>query len=318
MRVISFLLTPAIMGVIALFFSIIWMLRNEKDKSRAMLVLALILNLFFGSLLSFFMGKEGSLLPLKYDYILFHLDKALGMQTAAIAAPLRARLGWPLFVIYEFMVPAMIGWYLVAHYRAARGSIIVAYVAELIAGPLLYALLPACGPAYAFRPHWLQPGDVPAVPIHLTEMPNAFPSLHVATAFVFVLFAPKPLWRGVSLAFLAGTILATLSTGEHYVIDLVAGLLFGCFAAALGHREYKKAFIFLLITTCWSLTIRFAWWFWMDHVVLLRLLVAASVVLAIAEVFREWTKPAAFPVSEQARPVETPDSRGARAELTQS
>ncbi len=318
MRVISFLLTPAIMGAIALFFSIIWMLRNEKDKSRAMLVLALILNLFFGSLLTFFMGKEGSLLPLKYDYILFHLDKALGVQTAAIAAPLRATLGWPLFVIYEFMVPAMIGWYLVAHYCAARGSIIVAYVAELIAGPLLYALLPACGPAYAFRPHGLQPGEAPAVPIHLTGMPNAFPSLHVATAFVFVLFAPKPLWRGVSLAFLAGTILATLSTGEHYVIDLVAGLLFGCFAAAMGHREYKKAVIFLSITAFWSLTIRFAWWFWMDHSSLLWLLVGLSVVLAVGQAFREWTKPAAVPVAEQARPLEAPDSTDARAELTQS
>ena len=190
----------------------------------------------------------------------------------------------------------MICWYLVAHYGGARGSVILAYVAELTAGPILYALLPACGPAYAFRPHWLHPGEVPAAPVHLTGMPNAFPSLHVATALIFVLFAPGRLWRGVSLVFLAGTILATVATGEHYVIDLVAGMLFGCFAAALGHRETNKAIIFLSITTAWSLTIRFAWGFWIDHEILLRLFAAFSVILAAAAVFSEWTQARRYPI----------------------
>lgn len=299
MALISFLMTPAVMGSIALFLSIIWMLRDEKDKTRAMLVLALVLNLFFGFLLTVFMSKEGSLLPLKYDYVLFNLDKALGLESAAIAAPLRTTLGMTLFWIYELMVPMMIVWYLVAHYCSARGSVIVAYVAELIVGPIFYAVLPACGPAYAFKPHWLKPWDVPAVPVQLTGMPNAFPSLHVATAFVFVLFAPRPLWRAISLVFLAGTLLATLATGEHYVIDLVAGLIFGSFAAALGHQERRKAILFLAITAFWSITIRFAPAFWIDHAILLKLFAGLSVLLAAATVVGEWTRHAALPAPGQ-------------------
>ncbi|MGB6191182.1 MAG: phosphatase PAP2 family protein [Terracidiphilus sp.] len=322
MALISFLMTPAVMGSIALFLSIIWMLRDEKDKTRAMLVLALVLNLFFGFLLTVFMSKEGSMLPLKYDYVLFNLDKALGLQSAAIAAPLRTTLGMALFWVYELMVPVMIAWYLVAHYCGARGSVIVAYVAELILGPVFYAVLPACGPAYAFKPHWLKPWDVPAVPIHLTGMPNAFPSLHVATAFVFVLFAPRPLWRGISLVFLTGTLLATLATGEHYVIDLVAGLIFGCFAAALGHRENRKAMMFLSITAFWTLTIRFAWGLWIDHVILLRLFAGLSVMLAAATVFGEWTRHAVLPTPGQSHLATGAQATGAEdvapeAELSQ-
>ena len=72
-------------------------------------------------------------------------------------------------------------------------------------------------------------------------MPNVFPSFHVATAFVLVLFAPGKVWRGVSLAFLAATALATLSAGEHYAIDLVAGLAFGCFAASVEYRNVRRS-----------------------------------------------------------------------------
>ncbi len=316
MRLLAFLLNPAIFGAIALFLSIIWMLRNEKDKVRPMLVLALTLNLFFGFLLTVFMSKEGSLLPLKYDYVLFHLDKALGIQTAVIAGPLQGALRVPLIVIYQLMVPAMIGWYLVTQYGGARGSIVLAYVAELTVGPILYALLPACGPAYAFRPHWIQPSAVPAATIHLTGMPNAFPSLHVATAFLFVLFAPGRFWRAVSLVFLGGTVMATLSTGEHYVIDLVAGLAFGCFAAAVGQRESHKAISFLLVALFWTLTIRFAFGFWISHAVMLRALTALTVFLAVAAVVQEWRKPAVASIIEAEPAVASPQPAEAGAEFS--
>ena len=88
------------------------------------------------------------------------------------------------------MVPMMICWFLVTRRRKMRGSVVMAYVGELVAGPLLYAVLPACGPAYAFGAQWLHPQQVQAGIVRLASMPNAFPSLHIATAFVFVLFAP--------------------------------------------------------------------------------------------------------------------------------
>ena len=157
MRLIALLLNPAIFGALALFLSLIWMLLDQKDKTRPLLVFALVLNLFFGSLLNVFMGKEGGLLPWKYDHILFVIDQALGVSTAALAAPLQGAWRIPLIVVYQFMVPMMICWFLVTRHRKLRGSVVMAYVGELVAGPLLYAVLPACGPAYAFGAQWLHP-----------------------------------------------------------------------------------------------------------------------------------------------------------------
>ncbi len=190
------------------------------------------------------------------------------------------------------MVPMMICWFLVTQYRNLRGSVVIAYVAELVAGPILYAVLPACGPVYAFRAQWLYPPAVQANAIRLVGMPNAFPSLHVGTAFVFVLFAPGKVWRGVALAYLAGTALATLSTGEHYIIDLVAGLVFGCFAASVGYRRYRRALLYLGVTLAWSLAVRFEYPFLIVHPGLLRLLAATTVALATFAVFKEWRLPA--------------------------
>jgi hypothetical protein len=134
----------------------------------------------------------------------------------------------------------------------------------------------------------LNPPQVQGYAVKLAGMPNAFPSLHVATAFVFVLFAPGKFWRAVSLAFLLGTGLATLSTGEHYVIDLVAGLAFGCFAACVGHRKLPSALLYLGVVLCWSLSIRFGYSFLIAHPMLLLFMVALTIALSARSVFVEW------------------------------
>jgi hypothetical protein len=291
MHLLAILISPPIIATMALFLSVIWMLMDEKDKTRPMLVFALTLNLFFGFLLTVFMGREGGLLPLKFDYVLAAIDESLGIRAASIARPLQGAWRVPLIAVYQFMVPMMICWFLVTRNRNARGSVVLAYVAEMIAGPLLYAIFPACGPIYAFGPHWLHPPQVQAGAIKLVGMPNAFPSLHVATALVFVFLAPGKLWRAVSLAFLAGTGLATLATGEHYVIDLVAGLAFGCFAACAGYRQYRKALVYLGLVLCWSLAARFGYSFLIAYPAVLRSFAVLTVALAAWEVFKEWRVP---------------------------
>lgn len=292
MRLLSILLNSGIIGLLALFLSVLWMLKDQKDTTRPLLVFALTLNLVFGFLLTVFMSREGSLLLQKYDYVLFALDRTLGVSAGAIAQPLQGIWRIPLNVIYQLMVPMMICWFLVTKYGNARGSVVLAYVGELVAGPILYAVLPGCGPHYAFGARWLNPPQVQAETIKLAAMPNAFPSLHVGTAMVFVLFAPGRLWRAVSLAFLLGTGLATISTGEHYVIDLAGGLAFGCFAACVGYRRFRRALLYLAVVVCWSLTIRFGYSFLIAHPMLLRLMAALTVAMVVQAVFREWRTPA--------------------------
>ena len=291
MHLLALLLNPAILGLLALALSVIWMLRDESDKTRPMLVFALTLNLVFGFLLTVFMGKEGSLLPWKFDHILFQIDGSLGISTASIARRLQGFMRVPLALIYQMMVPMMICWFLVSRYRNLRGSVVMAYAAELVAGPILYAILPACGPKYAFGAQWLHPPNVQANAMRLAAMPNAFPSLHLGTAFVFVLFAPGRLWRGVSLAFLAGTAAATLSTGEHYVIDLIPGLVFGCFAASVGYQKVWSALLYLGVLLFWSGTVRFEYPLLIAHPALLRSLAALTIALAIVAVINAWRVP---------------------------
>jgi hypothetical protein len=289
MHFIALLTNPAILGTLALFLSVVWMLRDQKDKSRPLLVFALTLNLFFGFLLTIFMSREGGVLPWKYDRVLAAMDGALGISAASVARPLQGFWRIPLIVVYQLMVPMMIGWFFVVRSGNRRGSIILAYVAELVAAPLLYAIFPACGPIYAFGAQWLHPPQVQAEAIKLAAMPNAFPSLHVGTAFVFVLLAPTKLWRTVSLVFLGATVLATLATGEHYVIDLVAGLAFGCFAASVGYREFRRAILYLGVVLVWSLAARFVYPLLIAHPLLLRSLALLTVALAVLAVFKDWS-----------------------------
>jgi membrane-associated phospholipid phosphatase len=289
MHPLAILTNPAVIGIVALFLSVVWMLRDQTDKTRPLLVFALTLNLFFGFLLTVFMSREGSLLPFKFDYVLAGLDGALGVNSGAVARPLEGVLRRPLIVVYELMVPMMICWFFVTRTANPRVSIVMAYVAELIAAPVLYSILPACGPIYAFGARWLHPPEVQAATIRLVGMPNAFPSLHVGTAFVFVLLAPGKLWRSVSIVFLAATGLATLSTGEHYIIDLVAGLLFGCFAASVGYGRFRIAAIYLGIVLGWSLAVRFGYAALINHPALLRSAAVLSVALAVLAVVREWS-----------------------------
>ncbi len=287
MRLLNILLSPPVLGVIALFLSAIWMLRDTKDKTRPLLVFALVLNLFYGFLLTTLMSSEGGLFPWKFDHILFCVDQSLGIQAAAIARPLQGFMRVPLWVVYQLMVPMMIVWFLVTSYRKLRASVVLAYVAELVTGPLLYALFPACGPLYAFGKQWLHPLAVEPVAIRLAGMPNAFPSLHVGTAFVFLLFAPGKLWKAVAFAFLALTCLATLSTGEHYVIDLIPGLAFGAFAAAVGSKDIKQASLFLSTVLAWSLVMRFASFILIAHPFVTRSFAALTITLAIYALWKQ-------------------------------
>lgn len=265
---------------------------DEKDKTRPLLVFAFTINLFYGFLLTILMGREGSLFPWKFDHILFRVDESLGIQAATIAHPLQGFWHVPLWFTYQLMVPMMIAWYLVTRHRSDRGSVVLAYVAELVVGPLLYAIFPACGPLYAFRQQWLNPPAVQPEAIRLAGLPNAFPSLHVATAFLFLLFAPTRFWKLFATAFLILTCLAIFSTGEHYVIDLVPGLAFGAFAVGVGSKNVRQASVFLGIALAWSLLMRFGASILIAYPFITRSLVATTLAAPAFALWQYWKLPA--------------------------
>jgi len=119
-------------------------------------------------------------------------------------------------------------------------------------------------------------------------MPNAFLSLHVDTAFVLLLFAKGRLRRAIALAILAATALATLATGEHYVIDLIPGVAFGCFAANAGLRRMRSALFFLGAGLCWSFYVRFGSGILIANPAVGKTLAGLTIGLAAWEGIREW------------------------------
>jgi hypothetical protein len=289
MRLLAFVLSAPFIEVAALFLSIVWMLRKPTDKVRPLLVIALTVNLFYATLLSIFMGAEGSLLPWKYDFILLHLDDALGLPATRLAQSFQGAWRLPLATAYQLMVPMMICWFLVVRRRGLGTALVLAYVAELVTGPILYATVPACGPAYALGPGWMHAALPRPELMRLASMPNAFPSLHVATALVLLLFAPGRWSRLVATVFFATTVMAIVSTGEHYVIDLLPGLAFGCFAAEVGFRRYGPAMANLGLAIAWSVVVRFAYGFLISHAYVLRVFAILTALTAVASVVHCWT-----------------------------
>lgn len=289
MHYLLMLVNPSILSMACLVGAVVWMLRDDRDRTRPLLVIAMVLNMFYGALLDLVMGKENGVIPWKYDHILARLDGALGISAAMVAPALQgSAIRWTLQVAYWLMVPMMVAWFAVARRNRISGSLVLAYVTEMLAGPTLYAVLPACGPLYAFRKEWLHPPVVAPTVMKLSGGPNAFPSLHLATALIFVLFSGGPISRTVSLVFLGLTAFATISTGQHYLIDLVAGLAFGCFAVNVGRRRLKASLLWLAVVLAWTLSVRWAYGFLIGHPLVLRSFAVVTVIGVVAAVVLEW------------------------------
>lgn len=87
--------------------------------------------------------------------------------------------------------------------RTLFGSAIIA--------PFLYLLFPAVGPGLV---------TTPGAP------PNCLPSLHVDFSFLCAIYWPKR-WKWIGWAFVLLTAASTISTGEHYLIDVAAAIPYG-------------------------------------------------------------------------------------------
>jgi hypothetical protein len=111
-------------------------------------------------------------------------------------------------------------------------------------GYLLYWVFPATGPLYVAglsfpsSPHpfatlsQMRPHPI-ALPAPAPR--NAMPSLHMAWALL-LWFNCRPFsrfWRGLALTYVVLTVVDTLGTGEHYLVDLVVALPFAVTVQAL-------------------------------------------------------------------------------------
>jgi hypothetical protein len=196
-----------------------------------------------------FLGLQALMTPLTYDRLLLACDMKYGTLVSWNIA------GWfrslPFLAVIcksvYYSLPAATGVCLVIEQRTSRAGI--SRVAQLqhvaaavgIGGLALYQLCPATGPLLAFSAQFprLLPQVLDLSPGWVVFTPrNAMPSLHMAAALTLMWnLRGRSRWLTSALLLYSGlTALATLGTGQHYLVDLVASPALVVAAQALCSR----------------------------------------------------------------------------------
>jgi hypothetical protein len=210
--------------------------------------------------------------PDSLDRYLYAFDARLGLQASFVVGTLFVH--WPLLkavsaLVYLGLPLAMAGVYVAAPVAPHEPSLIRTFLLLGIVGVILFRVVPAAGPAYAFPDY---PDVAPMAragflqPIHLNHvLLNAIPSLHTGWALLIYWRArfSRAAIRSAAAVFLFLTLLATLGLGEHYLVDLVVAVPFAvavrcaCWSEAGWTSERWSALVFnAAIVAAWLILLR--------------------------------------------------------------
>jgi hypothetical protein len=167
--------------------------------------------------------------PMKLDLYAYAADGYLG-QPAFVLGRVVAPHVWAkvlLNVVYGLLPMAVI-FAFTGHIlrRSADVRVMVwAFVLNLLIAPLIYLLVPVCGPQFAFPRFPLDPGSVIPHMMGIDAAPNGIPSVHTSTALLVVWFSRRSR-AGLIAAMLYLVLIgaACLASGQHYGVDLVAAV----------------------------------------------------------------------------------------------
>lgn len=207
--------------------------------------------------------------PRTYDWSLYAFDRSLGFSPSAFAGQL-----WRAHPILRFAaglayssLPVNIGLAFALWSRRKSGifpDVRVLFVLLGVAGFLLYQLCPAAGPVYlggsAFPDHLPLAGDALKSVVIPDAPRNAMPSLHIAMCLLILYntWFGGLKWRLYGFLCLLLTAIATLGTGEHYLIDLVVAVPLSAAVqmACSPRRDLGSAGILLGLVIGWLVTLR--------------------------------------------------------------
>jgi len=231
----------AFLGIASLIVLAVQTVRVKTERRAVIRRTIGVLALFnyMSASLGFYFTMITAMLPRKLDYFLYAFDGSLGFQPSfALGKFVSAYppLCWLAAMTYN-SVGLWFGFLYALHCRAYqqyRFNMVRQFVANPLIGCALYFLLPATGPRYAFPTFPNLPTVVHAGAVLLSGRPNAMPSLHFASA-IMLFWMSRP-WKWLRI--LAGIIcvfmaVATMSSGEHYFIDLVVALPYALVILAL-------------------------------------------------------------------------------------
>lgn len=269
----------------ALAMRVIWLAGDER-RTAVFTILPCIVFLGAGWTGPAMLAWTGRTQPFVRDLNLFSFDASLHIQVPFLISQFFHRV-WPLGIVAAAAyvgLPIVIGLMYAGCLMSDRKNALPCFIALVIMGPvgvLFYNLFPAVGPGYLFGSNFPwhpltieQARSIVVRPIAIVGLRNAMPSLHAAWVYVAFWFSRNlSRWeKGLAGFFLVFTLLATLSTGEHYFIDLVVALPFALFILALtmllvtgNWRRFGTPLVAGLLTTlAWFGLLRFAedvFWF---------------------------------------------------------
>jgi hypothetical protein len=255
----------------------VWAEGEEKKRVLAVLFPAAGLLLFL--MLKQAMLNLDTLQPGTYDLHLFLVDGSLGVQPAFIVSHFvrtHAAANLIITIAYASIAVAMAIVYSVHLHKCKSGYYMLQlFLAAGFLGWALYNVVPAAGPLYFLGPNIDGPlptyAQLPYVVLERVNLPlsvfrNAMPSLHLGWALLLWWNSGKlgRATRWFAAAFVFFTALATLGTGEHYLIDLVVAFPFTLMVQALCTRRLPGSQIRLVtaavgtvIMLSWMLVLRF-------------------------------------------------------------
>jgi len=248
----------------------------RQAQAKEMLAITLLVQLF-GALASTYLYLTSALHPKTFDAPAFRLDATLGFQPSEILALVANR--WPVFenllaVSYSAILVAFVA-LLALEATAGKkfpGSMMRIYVACGAAAFALYHLCPISGPRFlleGFFPHAVPTPEAISLDSTLVRQTarNGMPSMHFASSLLLWMNAGYVgRWARAGFAVLVGlTVLATLGLGEHYLVDLVAGVPAAVALQALCTRvlpwqapERRNAVLWgAALTGFWIVAVRF-------------------------------------------------------------
>lgn len=192
----------------------------------------------------------------RLDYWMFFNHYPAELLHDVLGTGFMAQILATIYVSYLMLIPITLGAYLVLHRDASIGAwYATALSLNWVLGTISYYLLPTQGPAF-FQPQLFRELDGSGASAlqqslfrngaSFREDPSGdsiygiagFASLHVSVVFTACLFfwrtgIPKYL-QAVAWTYFAGTVLATVYFGWHYVADDIAGLLIGYISVSVG------------------------------------------------------------------------------------
>ena len=253
----------------------LWSTGAERRKTYAVLAPGVAMVLFVLSAQRA-LSLANVLYAKTFDLYLYVADGSLGFQPSflmgrAMAASSLLRVACLLtYISLPFVMALVYALRLPKGTERPSWDIITLFLLAGLGGWALYNVVPATGPVYVFAdsfpvrslPYKALPRlFLELVPVSSGIPRNAIPSLHMAWAMLLY-WNTKGLARGLRLfvaLYAVMTVVSTLGTGEHYFVDLVAGVPFALAVQAVVSPDSRETFSRRAVAAGAGLTLTMAW-----------------------------------------------------------